>query len=317
MPGSSFIHLGGLRDVESFRSHLAKLQIQIPCDDELISGDSSPLAQPIHQSGIHLGNRFAIQPMEGWDGTADGRPTELTFRRWKNFGASGAKLIWGGEAVAVRHDGRANPNQLAINEHSREDLSALRDTLIAEHRNVAGAAGLLVGLQLTHSGRYSRPNTHDRPEPKILYHHPILDRRLGIPPDYPTLSDRDIREIIEDFSNAAVIAQAAGFDFIDIKHCHGYLGHEFLSAHTREGDFGGSFENRTRFLREVVQRVRAVAPLLLIGVRVSAFDTVPFQSHAHEPGVPEALNDLLPYRWGFGVNIENPIEPIFASRCSS
>ena len=125
---SSSIHLGGLRNVNSFRSYLAKLQIHIPCDDELISGDSSPLGQPLDKGGVRLGNRFAIQPMEGWDGTADGRPTELTFRRWKHFGDSGAKLIWGGEAVAVRHDGRANPNQLAINEHSKEDLScASRD----------------------------------------------------------------------------------------------------------------------------------------------------------------------------------------------
>jgi len=309
MPISSFIHLGGLRDVESFRSHLAKLQIHIPCDDELIVGDSSPLAQPIHKHGLHLGNRFAIQPMEGWDGTADGRPTELTFRRWKNFGSSGAKLIWGGEAVAVRHDGRANPNQLAINKHSREDLNALRETLITEHTSVTGsAADLLVGLQLTHSGRYSRPNAHNRPEPQILYHHPILDPRLGISADYPVLSDHRIREIIEDFCKAAVIAQDADFDFVDIKHCHGYLGHEFLSAYTRAGDFGGSFENRTRFLREVVHGVRAVAPRLFIGVRVSAFDAIPFHADTIGMGAPERLDEMLPYRWGFGVNIENPVE---------
>ena len=306
---SSSIHLGGLRDVNSFRSYLAKLKIHIPCDDKLISGDSSPLGQPIDKSGIHLGNRFAIQPMEGWDGTADGRPTDLTFRRWKHFGASGAKLIWGGEAVAVRHDGRANPNQLAINEHSKEDLTALREILITQHRCVTGSAtDLLVGLQLTHSGRYSRPNAHNRPEPQILYHHPILDRRLGISSDYPVLSDQNIRDIVEDFCKAAVIAQDAGFDFIDIKHCHGYLGHEFLSAHTREGDFGGSFENRTRFLREVVQGVRRVAPRLLIGVRVSAFDAVPFYAGVIGTGIPEPLGNLLPYRWGFGVSTENPTE---------
>ena len=309
MPLSSFIHLGGLRDVESFRAHLAKLQIHIPCDDELMSGDSSPLAQPIDKSGIHLGNRFAIQPMEGWDGTADGRPTELTFRRWKHFGASGAKLIWGGEAVAVRHNARANPNQLTINEHSRKDLSALRKTLSTEHQTVTGSdTDPLIGLQLTHSGRYSRPNAHNRPEPQILYHHPILDPRLGISSDYPVLSDGSIREIIDDFCKAAVISQDAGFDFVDIKHCHGYLGHEFLSAHTREGDFGGSFENRTRFLREVVEGVRAVAPRLLIGVRVSAFDAVPFHADMIGRGVPERVNDLLPYHWGFGVNVENPLQ---------
>jgi len=306
---SSLVHLGGFRDVGSFRSHLAKLQINIPCDDDLSSGDSSPLAQSIHRSGIHLGNRFAIQPMEGWDGTTDGRPTELTFRRWKRFGLSGAKLIWGGEAVAVRHDGRANPNQLAINERSTEDLNALRQALVNEHRNATGSTtDLLVGLQLTHSGRYSQPNVQHRPEPKILYHHPILDRRVGISSDYPLLTDGNIGEIVEDFCQAAVRAQAAGFDFIDIKHCHGYLGHEFLSAHTRDGAYGGSFENRTRFLREVVQGVRAVAPRLLIGVRVSAFDTVPFRGKMIGTGAAEGLNDLLPYRWGFGVNIENPTE---------
>jgi 2,4-dienoyl-CoA reductase-like NADH-dependent reductase (Old Yellow Enzyme family) len=237
--------------------------------------------------------------MEGWDGTAGGRPTELTFRRWKHFGLSGAKLIWGGEAVAVRHDGRANPNQLAINEHSNDDLNALRETV------TGSTTDLFVGLQLTHSGRYSRPNAHNRPEPKILYRHPILDQRLGISSDYPLLTDGNIREIVEDFCKAAVLAQDAGFDFVDIKHCHGYLGHEFLSAYTREGDYGGSFENRTRFLREVVQGVSAAAPRLQIGVRFSAFDTVPFHRDMFGTGTPEPLR---PYRWGFGVNVENPTE---------
>jgi NADPH2 dehydrogenase len=119
MPNRSYLHLGGIRDVEAFRRHLRDLQIEIPCDVELMSGDASPLAQPLFSGAIHFGNRFAIQPMEGWDGTDDGRPTELTFRRWRRFGASGAKLIWGGEAIAVNHDGRANPNQLSINKHAR------------------------------------------------------------------------------------------------------------------------------------------------------------------------------------------------------
>src|SRR5690242_7812884 len=115
MPHRSYTHPGGLRDVESFRRYLIEHRIDIPCDGELISGDASPLAQPIDIGGAEVRNRIAAQPMEGWDATADGRPTELTVRRWERFGASGAKLIWGGEAVAVRHDGRANPNQLVIN----------------------------------------------------------------------------------------------------------------------------------------------------------------------------------------------------------
>jgi NADPH2 dehydrogenase len=320
MNQNSFLRLGSIRDVEKFRNCLQELHISIPCDTKLLSGDTSPLGQPLQRGGVSVGNRFAIQPMEGWDGTTDGRPTELTFRRWRRFGASGAKLIWGGEAVAVCHEGRANPNQLAIGSHAIADLSRLREALIKEHERLVGSvAGLVIGLQLTHSGRYSRPNSHDRPEPRILYHHPILDKRLGITDDYPLLADREIRQIVEDFHRAALVALQAGFDFVDIKHCHGYLGHEFLSAHTRAGDYGGGFENRTRFLRGVVEGIRDVAPGLAIGVRLSAFDTVPFRPDPKlsfpgkpSPGVPEPFAKLLPYRWGFGVNKENPIEPDLA-----
>lgn len=317
MTERSYLHLGGIRDVETFRHRLRELQISIPCDVEMILGEAAPLAQPLRRDAIHLGNRFAIHPMEGWDGTADGRPTELTFRRWRRFGASGAKLIWGGEAVAVSHDGRANPNQLAINPHARADLSKLRKALVAEHqRSVGSVANLMIGLQLTHSGRFSRPNVKDRPEPRILYRHPILDTRLGISNDYPLLTDGEIRKIVGDFHGAARVAQQAGFDFVDIKHCHGYLGHEFLSAHTRAGDYGGSFENRTRFLREIVAGIRAVAPRLTMAVRLSAFDTIPFTANPQRTipgkpglGVPEAFSALLPYRWGFGVNPDNPVQP--------
>jgi 2,4-dienoyl-CoA reductase-like NADH-dependent reductase (Old Yellow Enzyme family) len=129
------------------------------------------------------------------------------------------------------------------------------------------------------------------------------------------LTDGDIRSIIEDFHQAARMANEMGFDFVDVKHSHGYLGHEFLSAQTRQGDYGGSFENRTRFLREVVEGIRAVAPGLEIGVRLSAFDLVPFHPDPElsepgrpGPGVPELTNELLPYRWGFGVNTDNPVE---------
>src|SRR5262249_25356838 len=143
-----------------------------------------------------------------------------------------------------------------------------------KHRQTTGSdRDLLIGLQLTHSGRFCRPNSYDRSEPRILYHHPLLDRRQKLPESYPLLTDSEIRSIIEEFHRAAKRARDLGFDFVDIKHCHGYLGHEFLSAHTRDGSYGGSLENRTRFLREVVEGIRTVAPGLGIGVRLSAFDT--------------------------------------------
>jgi len=131
---------------------------------------------------------------------------------------------------------------------------------------------------------------------------------MGLPEDYPVLTDGDVRAIIEDFHRAARMASDLGFDFLDIKHCHGYLGHEFLSAYTREGPYGGSFENRTRFLREVVEGIRAVAPQLELGVRLSAFDTIPFG----KTGSPEPFEKLIPYRYAFGVNPQNPIEPDLA-----
>ena len=318
MSNNHFLHVGSVRNVETFRLRLRELGLTIPCDDQVLAGEDSPLARPIQADGITIGNRFAIHPMEGWDGTADGRPTEYTARRWRHFGRSGAKLIWGGEAVAVRHDGRANPNQLLIAEHTRDDLARLRETVVAEHRQMTGSTdGLFIGLQLTHSGRYSRPSDDERAEPRILYHHPLLDKRLGLPADYPLLTDGDIREIIEDFHRAARMAYEIGFDFVDIKHCHGYLGHEFLSATTRAGDYGGSFENRTRFLREVVEGVRAVAPGLRIGVRLSAVDSIPFNPQTNGngsksghlgKGVPESFEGMLPYRWGFGVDVTNPVE---------
>jgi NADPH2 dehydrogenase len=313
MSPPSILRLGTLKSAQEFQGHLKTLGLDIPCDAELASG-KSPLSQPIECCGIKIGNRIAVQPMEGWDGTPDGNPTEHTLRRWRRFGQSGGKLIWGGEAVAICHAGRANPNQLVIANHTAKGLAQLRSALIEEHRRCTGSVeGLLLGLQLTHSGRYGRPNAHDRPEPRILYHHPILDRRLGLSSNYAVLNDDQIGAIIDDFHRAARLAEELSFDFVDIKHCHGYLGHEFLSAHTREGRYGGSFENRTRFLREVVDGIHSQAPGLQIGVRLSMFDTVPFLPDPERsvngklgPGIPEPHKDLIPYRWGFGVN---PMEP--------
>ena len=310
------MRLASLKDADRFHDHLRSLGIAIPCDREIVLGNRSPLRQPLEWGHLRIKNRIAVQPMEGWDGTSDGRPTDLTRRRWQRFGRAGAGLIWGGEAVAVSHEGRANPNQLVIADHTQHDLAQLRQILLDEHRTMVGSnADPVIGLQLTHSGRYCRPNVHHRNEPRILYHHPILDRRLGLPADYPLLTDGDIEKIVEDFVRAVVKVAELGFDFVDIKHCHGYFAHEMLSAHTRPGRYGGSFENRTRFLREVMQGAWSLVPSLAIGVRLSAFDTIPFRPDPQESsvnklgrGIPELQDDLLPYRWGFGVSETNPTE---------
>jgi 2,4-dienoyl-CoA reductase-like NADH-dependent reductase (Old Yellow Enzyme family) len=306
--------IGGIRSIDDFIAHVGNLNLTIPVDRDLQAGPDSSLAQPIDFDGKKIGNRFCIHPMEGWDGTREGKPSEATLRRWRHFGLSGAKLIWGGEAVAVRHDGRANPNQLLMNEENHRGIAELRKELIDAHREVGETTDdLLIGLQLTHSGRFSRPNEKTKPEPRILYHHPMLDRRVNVDASYPLLTDGDIRQIIEDFHRAAGAAYELGYEFVDVKHCHGYLGHEFLSAHTREGDYGGSFENRTRFLREVVEGIRSQTPDLKIGVRLSAFDLVAFRPDPQTSvagrtgvGIPDSYSDQLPYRWGFGVNAQNP-----------
>lgn len=297
---TTFRRVAALKTVRDFQTYLTQLGVHLPFDEQVQSGDAAPLAQPYQLDDFVIGNRLAVLPMEGWDGATDGQPTDLVRRRWQRFGQSGAKLIWGCEAVAVRPDGRANPNQLMILPETVEALAELRALLIESHEARHGRSDdLLIGLQLTHSGRFARPH-NKKLEPAILYHHPLLDRRFGLPSDYPLMTDEEIAALIADFVKAAVLAQQAGFAFVDLKHCHGYLGHEFLSAVDRPGRYGGSFENRTRFLRELVAGIQAAAPGLGIGVRLSAFDFRPFQpsTDADRHGVPTPLEG--DYRYAFG-----------------
>lgn len=292
-----------MKTVAEFQNHIDLLDIQIPIDSEIVPAPSGALAQPyLLRDGKKIGNRFCVQPMEGWDGTTDGRPTDLVFRRWKNFGRSGAKLIWGGESMAVRPDGRANPNQLMILNQTMQDIEALRLALVNEHKDHFGQVDdLLVGLQLTHSGRFCRPNEKANLEPKILYHHPLLDKLFNIASDYPVMTDAEIDDLIEYYIRAAKRAQAIGFDFVDVKHCHGYLGHEFLSAVTRPGKYGGSFENRTHFMREIVKGIQSECPGLKIGVRISSFDMPPFRPDKENVGrMVKYQDDSGRYPYAFG-----------------
>lgn len=307
---SDYPKISSFRTAEAFESYLGSIDANLPFDLRVDSGDASPLAKPLALRAFTVGNRFAINPMEGWDAERDGTPSANTTRRWQRFGASGAKLIWGGEAVAVRADGRANPNQLLISRASQPALARLRDDLVAAHAAACGSTdGLVVGLQLTHSGRFCKPHDHKRFEPRIVYRHPLLDQRFGQPRDAAILSDAEIGDLVAAFVAAAVMARDCGFDFVDIKHCHGYLGHEFLSAVDRPGPYGGTLENRSRFLREIVAGIQARMQDYPIGVRLSATDMVPFRPDPARsrpdlagPGIPEDLTGLLPYRHAFGTD---------------
>jgi NADPH2 dehydrogenase len=282
-----FPQVKNLSTFDAFTDRLNQLGVRIPIDEQVDPSGALATSVDIHDGAagtLKAANRFAVLPMEGWDGTLDGRPTDLVRRRWQRFASSGCGLVWG-EATAVRADGRANPNQLVIDQSTVDELAQIRDLL---------HSGQVAGLQLTHSGRYSRPQGD--PAPRTAYRHPLLDRRVDASLD-DVFHDDELDELVEHYIGAAVLAHQAGFDFVDVKHCHGYLLHELLTGFDRPGPYGGDFAGRTRFLRAVVDGIRRRVPGLLIAVRLSVFDLVPYVAGDGGVGVPETTD---PYPYAFG-----------------
>ena len=308
--------LGAVKSLEDFHAVCASLGIELPA--ETLGTGPSPLAEPaaVLINGKRPGNRIVIHPMEGWDGTTTGGVTDEMRRRWRRFGESGAKMICGAEAMAVRPDGRANPNQLILTPGNQAGIAELVGILKTAHAEHHGSTeDLVIGFQLTHSGRFCRPHDKARWEPRVAFHHPILDRKFNVTRDDQVLSDAEVEGLIAAYVRAARIAWEVGADFVDLKHCHGYLLHEFLGAHTRPGKYGGSFENRTRVLREIVAGIRAGGNPIDLGVRLSLFDRVPHRPDPDRaqpgklgPGIPEDFSACLPYRYGFGVNQNDPTQ---------
>lgn len=299
-----FPKIASFKSAAALRARLSALRLELPCDDDVPAGDVSPLGAPLRVDDAHtLANRFVIQPMEGWDGTTEGAPTELTTRRWQRFGASGAAWMWGGEAFAVRPDGRANPNQLMLIDATAGAIGRLRRELVTAARRIGMEP--LVGAQLTHSGRWARPDGRGR-APRIAFRHPVLDARAGVRDDTAILTDAEIDAIVACYARAAYLAQEEGFAFVDLKHCHGYLAHEILAARHRAGAFGGpTLAARLRLLHGLLDAVRQAAPGLALGVRLSVFDLVPFRRDgAAGVGTPEPC--APPYTWGFGVAPDRP-----------
>jgi NADPH2 dehydrogenase len=294
-----YTRIAQLKTAAVFKQYMADAGLDLPFSECLSEPSKSPFSKSIAlKSGKTIGNSLCILPMEGWDGTTDGRPSDFTRNRWLKFAISGAKLLFGCEAVAVCHSGKANPNQLVLNEANFDDFVALRQIIIDNHQAKFGdVSDLVIGLQLTHSGRFCKPSDHKKFESKILYSHPFLDEKFHVDPEKQILSDEEIDEIVEQYINAAVLVQKAGFDFVDIKHCHGYLGHEFLSAIDRPGKYGGSLENRSRFLTNIVAGIKQKAPGLEMGIRLSAFDFLPFKKDENEVGTPEVYPNY-PYTFG-------------------
>ena len=232
----NFIPLTDLETIDRFGDHLAELGVGLDFDAEIEHGADAPLASAVEVMGRQLGNRFGIHPMEGWDSDIDGRPSRQTHRRWRALGRSGAKLLWN-ESVAVNALGRSSAEQLLIAEHTVDALADLRQDTVAAHVEAHGRIDdLLIGVQLTHSGRYAKPD--GRPRPVAVRRHPLFDETVGPAPDVLLVSDDELWSLIADFVRAGQLAHDAGFDFVDVKACHGYLSHELLGAFDRPGEFG-------------------------------------------------------------------------------
>lgn len=257
-------------NLEELEAKIRSLGLDVELDDDL-----SVLGRPVRIGGLEAPNSLAVHPMEGCDGTPDGNPDELTFRRYRRFGAGGAGLLWF-EATAVLGEARANPHQLCLTEKNLPQFEKLLTTTRRVCRETSGTShSPIMVLQLTHSGRYSRP--FGRGEPIIAFHDPYLDQQMGIPANYPVISDAELEAIEDKFVEAAGMARRIGFDAVDFKSCHRYLSSGLLAAHTRKGRYGGSFENRTRFLRNVIGKTRQqIGEDLAIAVRLNAYDGIPY-----------------------------------------
>ena len=276
--------------------------------DLRFSDDFAPLFRPFAIAGRTVGNRWCIHPMEGCDGEPDGTPGDLTFRRYVRFGDGGAKVIWG-EACAVNEAARANPRQIWLNEHTKAAFASMVYACRAAHRAANGDDGdLLFGLQLTHSGRYCYRR------PVIATHDPLLDPRTvvnkatgtTVTPDYPLVTDDELKRLVDEYVTAAKLAKEVGFDFVDVKQCHRYLLSELLGARNRPGPYGGSFENRTRQARDIFTAIRAAVPGLILATRMNAFDGIPFHKAENGDGAPDARTGA-PNGWGLSES--DPLVP--------
>lgn len=253
--------------IDAFNEQNLQLGTKLPFEE-----DTSVLQSYLTVCGKAVPNRLVCQAMEGCDGTADGSPDALTKRRYERFAKGGAGLIWF-EATAVMEEGRANPRQLYITEKNFDDFKKQVESIKETALKTNGYEPVVI-MQATHSGRYSKPN--GTPAPLIAYNNPIFER------DNPISSDRIVTDeyldrVGEALVNGALLAEKAGFDGVDIKCCHRYLNSELLSAFNREGKYGGSFENRTRLLRESIKgAVENCSKNFIVSSRLNVYDGFPY-----------------------------------------
>jgi 2,4-dienoyl-CoA reductase (NADPH2) len=252
-------------DILELEDFIKKNNIKLQFDQDL-----SYLTKALFICGKQIPNRLAIQPMEGFDASENGLPGKLTSRRYIRYARGGAGLIWF-EATAISPDGRTNDHQLMINQNTLADFKELLKKIRKEAKNGFGSSHQpFLVLQLTHSGRFSKYN-HTR-KPVIAVHDLLYDQAVNIDENYPIVDDYQLEQLQEKYIDSAKWAFRAGFDAIDIKSCHRYLINELLGARDREGKFGGSYENRTRLIKEILMEIKRMVPELILGVRMNASD---------------------------------------------
>ncbi len=255
------------RTQEELLAKASELRIELPFQQDL-----SPLFEEISLGSKKIANRLAVQPMEGYDANPDGSPSDLTFRRYKRFAGGGSALVWF-EATSVVPDGRSNPRQLWLHRQNVNDFARL----VSETRKEAVPSfgkehDIFCVLQLTHSGRYSKPE--GMPRPQAAVYNPALDDQQE---NLLIFSDEELHDLQESFVDAACLAHQADFDAVDIKACHGYLIHDLLAAFGRQDSkYGGPFPNRVRFIEELVSKIRREVPQIQIAVRLNGYDGIPF-----------------------------------------
>jgi NADPH-dependent glutamate synthase beta subunit-like oxidoreductase/2,4-dienoyl-CoA reductase-like NADH-dependent reductase (Old Yellow Enzyme family) len=257
-----------LKTLDDLKKKMEEMSLSFP-----LSEDFSVMYEKVKIGKHTLPNRFAVHPMEGFDSTPNGAPGELSFRRYKRYAEGGSGLVWY-EATAVLNECRTNPGQFWLHKETlpvfkkltQESLKAAQNAFGVEHRPLSI-------LQITHSGRYSKKN--GKPSPIIAHHSEVLDPIHKLGKEYQLITDDELDALQETYVNTARLAYEAGFDGVDIKSCHRYLLSELLASFSRENSrYGGSFENRTRFLRETAAKIKKALPELIVTSRLNVFDAI-------------------------------------------
>ncbi len=255
------------KSIEEIKNRARELGVYLP-----FAEDTSVLKTPLSFGNVTLPNRMGVAPMEGADALPEGSPSELTCRRYERAAEGGSGMIWF-EAVSIVPEGRSGPHQLMITRKNMEHYKRLTERVREAGRKANGFAPYLV-MQANHSGRYSNPE--GKPVPLTAYRHPEYEKLRAAGEDC-IVSDEYLKSLVDKFGEASLLAREAGFDAVDIKSCHGYLLAELNSAYLRPGEFGGSFENRTRLLRNSVEAAKAYeTERFLVTARIGIFDGFPY-----------------------------------------